>query len=216
MEWLNDIKVYDDVLDQPEIENIYDYLKTSFYTLQRTNDTAMLERSKKFLKYERTEHELAGFMETFTRDQMRDALTDYDLKAEELYWTRIHKGAPESTKEDEELCEALYGALTSVCDAPPYEVLGNVYTNMLRCMDRPKAHIDNIDAKNRTVMFYTNREWHRDWGGETVFFDYDDNIIKAVAPKPGRVVSFDGRIPHSARAPQTSAYVPRYITVMKF
>ena len=67
---------------------------------------------------------------------MRDALTDYDLKAEELYWTRIHKGAPESTKEDEELCEALYGALTSVCDAPPYEVLGNVYTNMLRCMDR--------------------------------------------------------------------------------
>ena len=59
MEWLNDIKVYDDVLDQPEIENIYDYLKTSFYTLQRTNDTAMLERSKKFLKYERTEHEAA-------------------------------------------------------------------------------------------------------------------------------------------------------------
>ena len=132
MEWLNDIKVYDDVLDQPEIENIYDYLRTSFYTLQRTNDTAMLERIK--FKYERTEHEPAG-METFTRDQMRDALTDYDLKAEELYWTRIHKGAPESTKEDEELCEALYGALTSVCDAPPYSPRECLYEYVAR-MDR--------------------------------------------------------------------------------
>jgi len=216
MDFLNDIKVYDNVLDQSAITEVFEFLSRNFYTLARTNDTDALERSKKFLRLKRTEEELQEFKKEFLQQQMADAIRDKDLKAEKLYWTRIHKGAPECTQEDELLCAALYEGLANVCDLPPYEALGNVYTNMLRTMDRPTAHIDNIDPKNRTVMFYTNAVWHRDWGGETIFYDLDDNIIKAVQPKPGRVVSFDGRIPHSGRPPVTSAYVPRYITVMKF
>lgn len=217
MDFLNDIKVYDNVLDEQSSKQVYEFLSRNFYTLARTNDSETLERSKSFLRQKRTQEELDTFKSNFLKQQLRDsAIREKDLKAEKLYWTRIHKGAPECTAEDEQLCVALYDALKVVCDLPPYQSLGNVYTNMLRCMDRPTAHIDNIDPKNRTVMFYTNNEWYRDWGGETIFYDLDDNIIKAVQPKPGRVVSFDGRIPHSARPPVTSAYTPRYITVMKF
>lgn len=216
MEFLNDIKVYDDVLDERAIKEIFQYLSKNFYTLARTNDSDTLEHSKKFLRLERTQEELEQYKEEFTKQQLRNSIRDQNLKAEKLYWTRIHKGAPECNEDDESLCRALYDGFAVVCDLPPYETLGNVYTNMLRTMDRPTAHIDNIDPKNRTVMFYTNDEWYRDWGGETIFYDFNDNIIKAVQPRPGRVVSFDGRIPHSARPPVTSAYTPRYITVMKF
>ena len=139
-----------------------------------------------------------------------------NFAGEQFCQTRVHKGDPSCDKEDEDLCTVLYEALTKVCKVPPYESLPNVYTNLLRSGDRPKAHVDNVSPKNRTVMFYLNDEWNRDWGGETIFYDLNDEITKAVLPKPGRVVSFDGRIPHSARPPLTAAHRPRYITVMKF
>ena len=85
---------------------------------------------------------------------------------------------------------------------------------------QPQSGISWHNDKGPNRLFgaslYLNDEWHRDWGGETIFYDLNDEITKAVLPKPGRVVSFDGRIPHSARPPLTAAHRPRYITVMKF
>ena len=215
MDFLNDIKVYDNVIDERACIDIFQFLSRQFYVLQRSNDAGKLEEAKSFLRISRSPEEVEEYKRSLIAQQQQ--LTDGNtIPAADKYWTRIHKGAPECKKEDEDLCRALYQALEGVCPLPPYEMLGNVYTNMLRSMDRPKAHIDNLDEKNRTVMFYTNSKWHRDWGGETVFYDFDDNIIKSVLPKAGRVVSFDGRIPHSARPPVTAAYEPRYITVMKF
>lgn len=212
MDFLNDIKVYDDVIDTETLESINRYLTSSFYSLSRSNNPKRLEDAKEFLRVERSSEE----MDEFKKRTYKTILVDTDVVAADCYFTRIHKGGSDCTKEDEELCVVLYELMTKVIKSPPYANLGNVYTNMLRSMDRPKAHIDNIDAKNRTVMFYTNTNWERDWGGETIFYDLDDNIIKAVSPKPGRMISFDGRIPHSARPPMSSACIPRYITVMKF
>ena len=215
MDFLNDIKVYDDVLDKKSIEQIFQFLSHNFYCLARSNDAEKCDKAVEFLRFSRTEEELQGFKDrTYLEAQKFDGYDDLDSR--DKYWTRIHKGDPSCDAEDGQLCEALYEALSRVSNVPPIESLGNVYTNMLLSMDRPKAHIDNVDPKNRTVMFYTNNEWHRDWGGETVFYDFDFNIIKSVLPKPGRVVSFDGRIPHSARPPVTDSHKPRYITVMKF
>ena len=46
-----------------------------------------------------------------------------------------------------------------------------------------------------TVMFYLNKEWSANLGGETNFYR-NEEIIKSVLPKPGRVIIFDGIIPH--------------------
>ena len=215
MDWLNDIKVYDNVIEPAMMQSVTQYLSTAFYSLQRSNDPVACDKAREFLRKERSDEEIKNIQIEHVQDMMKFESND-TMDASNKYWTRVHKGDPSCTQDDDNLCRALYDALTKVCKVPPYESLPNVYTNLLRSGDRPKAHVDNVSQNNRTVMFYTNDQWHRDWGGETVFYDLDDEITKAILPKPGRVVSFDGRIPHSARPPVNAAHLPRYITVMKF
>jgi hypothetical protein len=51
-----------------------------------------------------------------------------------------------------------------------------------------------------TVMFYLNKEWYFDFGGETFFLNHERNEIEyAVIPKPARAVIFDGFIYHGPR-----------------
>ena len=51
-----------------------------------------------------------------------------------------------------------------------------------------------------TIMFYLNKFWDISYGGETIYTDpTKTEIICSVLPKPGRVVVFDGQIPHCAR-----------------
>ena len=213
--WLNDIKVYDNVINDHAQEQIFRYLSQAFYSLQRSNDADACDKAKLFLSRTRTEDEIKNYQMEHVNDMMKHDPMD-PMRSADMYWTRVHKNDPNCNEDDSHLCTALYEALTSVCTVPSFDSCPSVYTNLLRSGDRPKAHVDNVSPKNRTVMFYLNDEWNRDWGGETIFYDLNDEITKAVLPKPGRVVSFDGRIPHSARPPLTAAHRPRYITVMKF
>lgn len=48
------------------------------------------------------------------------------------------------------------------------------------------------------VLYYVN-----DADGDTVFFNDKNEIVKSVSPKRGRVVAFDGRIPHGGGIPKT-------------
>ena len=63
------------------------------------------------------------------------------------------------------------------------------------------VHVDNNDPDNYfTTVYYAHPTWDRNWAGETVFYRRDrDEIIAAVYPKPGRVITFRGDIPHAAR-----------------
>ncbi len=61
-------------------------------------------------------------------------------------------------------------------------------------------HQDSHQLGNYTTIVYVNPSWKPDWAGETVFFNDVGDIWNAVLPKPGRIVTFDGRIKHVARA----------------
>ena len=62
---------------------------------------------------------------------------------------------------------------------------------------------------NTTVLYYANVRWREDWAGETLFFTEDmSEIVYATPYKPGRIIVFDGSIPHTIR-PQTR-YAPQY------
>ena len=54
-----------------------------------------------------------------------------------------------------------------------------------------RPHYDCPDPNKRsnhiTVLVYCNREWDLAWGGETVMFDQEGEIARAVLPKPGRI-----------------------------
>lgn len=54
-------------------------------------------------------------------------------------------------------------------------------------------------STDQTVLLYLNKTWNKDWAGETVIFDKDDEIEFSVLPKYLRVLAFDALKFHSAR-----------------
>lgn len=60
-------------------------------------------------------------------------------------------------------------------------------------------HVDSKKPGHYTTIFYINPVWKPEWAGETVFFDAGHDIVRAILPKPGRMIIFDGNVLHAAR-----------------
>jgi hypothetical protein len=69
-------------------------------------------------------------------------------------------------------------------------------------LSRPfDVYFNHCHSEDKVLLYYVNLRWKEEWGGETLF--YDDNlqdIFYASAYTPGRIVVFDGKIPHTLRA----------------
>lgn len=90
------------------------------------------------------------------------------------------------------------------------------YTNVALYGDMLFSHVDCLPQQgDLTALWYLCNEWDVEWGGETVFFDADDEIAAAVRPRPGRLVVFDGAIKHVGRPPSRICYYPRYTFAIK-
>jgi len=84
--------------------------------------------------------------------------------------------------------------------------------NAYKVGDMGGVHQDSADV---TALIYGNPIWHINWGSETIFTDSyskDSEIIASIIPKPGRLVVFDSKIPHTGRAPNP-AYVNHRFSV---
>lgn len=57
-------------------------------------------------------------------------------------------------------------------------------------------HVDRVTKGCKTILYYVNDNWNRDWGGETLFANAQGECEVAVEYKPGRVVIFDSDIEH--------------------
>ena len=91
-----------------------------------------------------------------------------------------------------------------------------MYVNAYTYGDCPTIHVDNDQPGGFTVLYYANEEWNAKWSGETVFYTPTcDEIVQAVLPRPGRIVVFDGRVPHVAREPNRISPVVRYTIAIK-
>ena len=79
------------------------------------------------------------------------------------------------------------------------------------------AHTDSINQKvpQKTAIIYLNDEWDINWGGETVIFE-NDEIIKSVLPKEGRVFLFDSTLLHGARPLSKTFGGIRKVLVFKY
>lgn len=79
--------------------------------------------------------------------------------------------------------------------------------NLTVAMDTNFTHTHT--EGERVVLYYANLEWESAWYGETLFFnDTNTEVVFTVRYTPGRVLVFDGDIPHSIR-PQ-SLLGPQY------
>jgi SM-20-related protein len=92
------------------------------------------------------------------------------------------------------------------------------YINLGIHSDPHKIHVDDFSSgSGKTVLIYLNRNWDRDWGGETLFYDDNREEIKYISPFiPGRIIVFDGSIPHSAKPQHFNAPPYRFTLALKF
>ena len=70
-------------------------------------------------------------------------------------------------------------------------------------------------ADEFTALWFLSTEWNPEWGGETLFFDAQGDAQAVVSPRPGRLVIFDGSIPHCGRPPTRICYAPRFTFAYK-
>lgn len=91
------------------------------------------------------------------------------------------------------------------------------YTNVASYGDMLFTHTDcTPEQHDLTALWYLCERWDLEWGGETMFYDADDEVACAVRPRPGRLVIFDGSIKHAGRPPSRICYAPRYTMAVKF
>ena len=62
-------------------------------------------------------------------------------------------------------------------------------------------HVHAHDIDERVVLYYANLEWQDHYEGETMFFSSEGEVEFVSKYVPGRVLIFDGNIPHTIRAP---------------
>ena len=85
--------------------------------------------------------------------------------------------------------------------------LDRIVLNLVKSDD---VHYIHYHPGKHVLLYYVNLDWRDGWYGETLFYDpYDNDKISFASPyKPGRIILFDGSIPHAIR-PQ-SIKAPKY------
>jgi SM-20-related protein len=92
--------------------------------------------------------------------------------------------------------------------------LCRVHSNLHLYGDMQFPHVDLEGGV--TALYYANPEWEEKWLGETVFYDETREPFFTVAPKPGRLVLFDGDILHRAGVPSRECFQARISVAFKF
>jgi len=91
------------------------------------------------------------------------------------------------------------------------------YCNVASHGDMLFPHTDCMpNAKEMTALWFIQEQWNYEWGGETIFYNKDDDAEVVVTPKPGRLAIFDGAINHAGNAPHRVCTKPRYTFALKY
>jgi SM-20-related protein len=123
---------------------------------------------------------------------------------------------PERMIENETLFEIIRNVKEKFFPGEPC-VRQRVYVNYSVFGDMYYPHRDaRPTEKNVTVLYYANPVWNKDWGGETVFFNDDEDAEIAVLPRPGRILAFRGAILHRGGVPLRICYKERLALAYKF
>ena len=95
--------------------------------------------------------------------------------------------------------------------------IDGAYINMGLHSENPDVHVDSSIKGDKTLIYYMNREWKHEWGGETIFLDDNSKEIEYITPfVPGRIIVFDSTIPHSARQQSFAGPLYRFTLAIKF
>jgi Rps23 Pro-64 3,4-dihydroxylase Tpa1-like proline 4-hydroxylase len=90
--------------------------------------------------------------------------------------------------------------------------------NLSTLNDNNRYHTDSYgSSKTKTLLYYPNLKWDIEWGGHTLFTDnHLEEIEYCSMYKPGRVVIFDGNIPHCILPPTKASPTYRFSFVIQY
>ena len=71
-----------------------------------------------------------------------------------------------------------------------------MYVNCFAPNERPYYHTDQEEGDGLTFLYYPQKDWALDEGGETQF--YVDSNLYGIYPEPNRMVMFDAKMLHRA------------------
>ena len=82
--------------------------------------------------------------------------------------------------------------------------LCKVICNLVRSND---VHYLHIHHNQQVCLYYVNLDWRDGWHGETLFYNPDNlkEIVYTSLFIPGRIILFDGSIPHAIRPQSVKA-----------
>lgn len=107
-------------------------------------------------------------------------------------------------------------------EAIPDRCLYRVYVNGYTYGTDAYSHVDDPwmrtkveDSKDETAILYLNESWNKDWQGETVIFNSEDEIETSILPKYGRILIFDSSKFHAARSVSRACSELRSVFVIK-
>ena len=100
------------------------------------------------------------------------------------------------------------GVLFNLAPTPVFEeIAGHKVTRSVLNLSTPADVLFlHTHTEDKVILYYINLEWQSHWYGETLFYDEAlKNIVLATPYTPGRVIVFDGKIPHTIRPQSHSA-----------
>jgi hypothetical protein len=137
------------------------------------------------------------------------------LRGAYFHWGALDSFAPKDAhavrwRQDIDLAAARLPFFTDVIELidhyMPGLVVDRIYTNFNLYGE---VHNPHIDAKvGVTALYCANLVWKPHWQGETFFYERGEPAY-AVAPKPGRLVVFDGALTHRGSPPARDCFEPR-------
>lgn len=79
------------------------------------------------------------------------------------------------------------------------------------------SHFIHSHPEKKVILYYPNLEWYDGWHGETMFFEENSrDVVFTSSYTPGRIVVFDGDIPHSIRPQSTIAAKFRFTLALMY
>lgn len=90
--------------------------------------------------------------------------------------------------------------------------------NLSTLNDRNRFHTDTYgNLRTKTLLYYPNLKWDIEWGGHTLFTDRTLKELEYCCfYVPGRVILFDGDIPHCIAPPTSLAPSYRFSFVIQY
>jgi len=90
------------------------------------------------------------------------------------------------------------------------------YVNCSVYGDSYYVHRDcEMHKQHVTALYYANLDWQLDWGGETIYYNDQEDAELVISPRPGRLVIARGALLHRGNVPTRICHEERYTLAYK-